>query len=210
MLNRCIQLRSMMITVVSGVCLLGLVWMAHAQQPGPDTEILRIRRVNINTVRTPEYRTNIPGGRNRPQNWAEILVEYDTAPEWIDELTFQYYVMTEGQIDRQRAFSFYRNTVRYGDIAQGRSHLSSMYLRPAALERFGQVIAVGVEILYDGNVLAVTTELQGSGRRDLMENWWKVDHIINSPAVTIREGYLLNREESPFRLVNISDYEFIK
>ena len=41
-------------------------------------------------------------------------------------------------------------------------------------------------------------------------DWWKDERVIDSDLVSKRAGYLLNKKESPFELINMADYEWIK
>jgi len=45
---------------------------------------------------------------------------------------------------------------------------------------------------------------------DLPEFWWRNPSVLDSPMLTVREGYLLNRMESPWAWINPDDYEVIK
>ena len=126
-------------------CLIGLAGSVCAQQPAvpygtagtvaPD--VVRIRRV-IGAgprllVDTPKYQAGVSGGIRPVQKWAQIQVEYDTSPDWIDELVFQYYVMTRKTEAGRQTFSLFKTTVRYMDIKRGRDHVSTVFLRPVAM-----------------------------------------------------------------------------
>lgn len=180
---------------------------ASRQEP----EILRIRRFSglraSNMVKTPEFRAGAQRGVNPPKDWFQIAVTYDTAPEWIDELTFQYFVMSQTEIDREVKYSIFSTTVRYSDIKAGRNHTSTAFLHPRALERFGEIVAAAVEILHQGKSIAQEGEV---ANKEIPEDWWKNPRVTDSAQVTARSGYLLDRSRSPFALVNMDDYEFIK
>lgn len=189
---------------------------APAQVPARGREILRIRDISGLTrrdrLRTPEFRSNYSSAVNPAREWVRVMTEYETAPsdEWIDELTFQYHVMTELRQGNQREFSLFRTTVRYGDVERGRAsrtHRSAVYLRPPAVERFGEPVAVAVEINLGGETIATASK---SNIRELPEDWWRNPRVIESQSVKTRDGYLLDRSRTPFALVQIDDYEFIK
>jgi len=206
----------------------GLVAAAHAQhvRPGqaqPRTSAartidpkdwIRIRKIEglgtRSLKRTPDYnaRTNVPGGTKPARAWGMIHVLYDTAPEWIDELVFQYYAMAERREAGVRRYTLYKATVRYADIEKGTRHMSAVFLRPSALRRYGDVGAVAVEVLHGGKVIAEAGEqsIQGLPR----EQWWREPRVVESKAVTVKDGYLLDKSKTPFVFVNIDDYEDIK
>lgn len=200
--------------ILSRVCLsvcFGLLLMAgnaFAQQAERADQILRIRRMprlgRQMLERTPAFDVRGAGAVRNPRNWAHILLELETAPEWIDELSFTYYLMT--QVRGETAFSLFQTTVRYGDIPRGQ-HQSSVLLMPAAVERFGEPIALGVEISYDGQVVATES---ASTLPALEGEWWRNERVVDSPNVTRREGYLLDRSQTPFALVNWDDFLVVR
>jgi hypothetical protein len=179
---------------------------------GPMNEVLKIRRVEglarSNLVRTPEFRHNLPGGTKPTQEWVEIKTTFDTSPEWIDEVVFQYYVLTYSRKEKEGPYSFYQASVRYGDVEKGRNHLSTMYIPPSAVKRYGFPVAIGVEVSVNGKVVDVVSDRDNSVRVD--DGWWKNPNVIGKEAVIARQGCLLNRKESPFALVNIDDHEVIR
>lgn len=175
---------------------------------GSSTDPVRIRKLSglgrRGLVRTPEYSTSVSRGAKPPGEWMQIEVEYDTNPEWIDELTVQYHVLTLKVEDRQKKYSLFRNTVRFVDIEKGRRHLSSMFLRPSTVKRYGDIVGIAVEFLQGGKVIAEASEQEGN---QLPEKWWNNPVVTKSETVTTRDGYLLDRSQSPFALINMDDYE---
>lgn len=166
--------------------------------------IVRIRSITgeggRNLVETPIYSTTISRGSNPAGRWAQISVVYDTEPEWIDELVFQYYALCRDK--KTENYVLFKGAVSHIEIPQGRSHVSTMFLRPNTLLRYGEVVAVAVEIMGRGEQVAVShSELP---KAKLPPDWWK------SPRVTAKDGYLLSRDKTPFAFVNCDDYEAIK
>lgn len=163
-------------------------------------------------AKTPAYRSSVSGGRSRgDKDWVTIQTEYRTANEWIDELTFSYHVLTKSQGDKGgNVYSLFRANVTYIDIAEERDHFSTMFLRPNAVERFGDPVAIGVVVTVKGKELDFKSVVEGGMR--LPEKWWDDPAVIKNPkvTVTVRDGYLLNRSESPWAFINIDDYETIR
>ena len=58
---------------------------------------LRVRKLvglgNKARLFTPSYTTDVGRGIQRAQEWRTVLLTYDTAPAWIDELLIQFYVL---------------------------------------------------------------------------------------------------------------------
>jgi len=185
-----------------------------ARRPADAVEnMVRVRKLSgvgrVSLVRTPVFRTNQPAGTRPVGEWAQIATQYDTSPDWIDELVFQYYVMTMESEGGANVYSFFRKVVRYVDIERDNNHMSTVFLHPRTLERYGDVVAVAVEITLGGQVAAAEDEVDG-GRVRLPENWWTNPNVLQNENLTIRDGYLLGRDETPFALINIDDYEVIK
>jgi len=156
-------------------------------------------------IRTPEYDTGVSRGKAALGNWAQIKVTFDTAPEWINELVFQYYVLCYAKASERdpgrKEYTLFKGAVSHRDVARGKSRLSAMYLRPNTVARYGNVIAVAVEVLYNGEVVDLKSEESGA---KIPKEWWK------SPELTVKDGYLFNRQETPFAFVNPDDFEAVK
>jgi len=186
--------------------------LAQAAAPyGPAGEraVLRLRKMewdgNSARIRTPEYRTSETRGLARPKEWHCISVSYQTEPQWIAELVFQYYVLAMKTEEGRNLYSLYRARVTYADIAEG-DHTSTVFLRPSTIERFGSPVAAAVQILYQEKVVAETNE----ARIRLPEKWWEDKRVVEKEGVTERDGRLLNRAQTPFALVDVDAYEVIK
>ncbi len=159
-------------------------------------------------VFTPSFSTDVGRGVNRAREWQSISVSYDTAPEWIDELLIQFFalgVMRDPETKRN-VYSLYKTSVRYIDIEQGRNHTAVAFLRPAAIMRYGNPVAVAAVFNLEGEVVG---EVSDEGAK-LPEEWWKNPLVTDSDATTVRDGYLLDRAKSPWALINPDDYEVIK
>ncbi len=202
------------VTVAWLLCLLTGPVLAQgtAERKLAPEEQIRVRRFVGTGPRaratTPLYQTSVGGGVKRAQDWHVVSVIYDTAPAWMDDLLVQFHVLTMIQEPqtRRNLYSLYRKTVRYVDIEQGRDHRAMAFLRPAAMKRYGNVVASAAVLTVEGKVV----DEQSETATDLPEFWWRNPLVLDSPALTVREGYLLNRMESPWALVNPDDYEVIK
>lgn len=161
------------------------------------------------TVRSPEYNTTIgrSASNRKPREWALYETIYETTPEWMDTLDFAYTIMTERRTpDGKKEFGLFQVAVRYLDVAKG-EHTSCVVLPPQAVVRFGEPVAIAVEITQDGKPLATKSEIKMDG---LPEDWWKNARVLDNPGVIRREGYLVDRSKTPFALINIDDYEVVK
>ena len=161
-------------------------------------------------VRTPEYTVNVqntmPKVSKTPREWGLLEVKYETSAKWMDELTFNYHVMTKGKNDEgKETFSYYTLTLRYIDIPKG-EHMSCVAIPRSLVERHGEPVAVALEITSkDGTVMDSKTE----SIMQLPKEWWKDSKVLDNPNVTRRNG-LVDRSKTPFALINADDYEVVQ
>ncbi len=165
-----------------------------AAAPGPASDILRIRKMTPVTEKTPVFRTATQAQTSgKLTDWWRVVVEFETAPEWIDELEFTYYVYMKDQSNRGAEVMF-RGAVTYVNIAKGK-HLSDMFLHPSSVARMGRVEQVAVVVKSKGAVVAMESTAK-------TPNWWD-----RFPPV---DGVLLNRAQTPFWVLDFDAYEAIK
>ena len=162
---------------------------------GAGSDIVRIRKLNApEKVKTPVFRTAVQGQASAKQpDWWRVAVEYETAPDWIDEMEFTYYTYIEDQSNKGAPVMF-RATVAYVNVAKGR-HMSDVFLHPNTIARMGLVKQIAVVIKVKGVVVA--TESTAT-----KPNWWD-----GFPPV---DGVLLNRSQTPFAFIDYDLYEAIK
>jgi len=177
---------------------------------GDGGDVIRIRKFTGTgrgiLEKTPEFKHSAARGVKPAGEWAQISMTYDTAPDWIDELVFQYYVMVLKTEGGKKVYSLFKTTAKYADIEKGRDHQSCVYLRPNTLKRYGAVVASAVEISYEGRVVAAKSESE----IPMPEKWWTDPKVVESKDVMVRDGYLLEKAQTPFALVNVDDYEVSK
>jgi hypothetical protein len=169
---------------------------SFAQQPAaPAGKIVQIRKIETNgKLPTPEYKLLTGQAMSKTRNWFLVNVYYETAPEWIDDLTFTYYIVTQHKAGEQK-FTLFRGEVTYVNVQKGK-HKSDMYLHPSTIARYGEVQRVGVVITAQGRMLAMES-LPANNQR-----WWE--------QLTPLDGYALNRMQTPFAMIYFDDYEAIK
>jgi len=162
---------------------------------GSTSKILRIRKMTPSTKsKTPIFKTAIQGQAQAAQrDWWRVEVEYDTKPDWIDQLEFTYYVYMKDQSNKGAEVMF-RSSVTYVNVKKGR-HYSDMFLHPNTLLRMGRVEQVAVVIKMGGAIVATKSTAQ-------TPNWWDRYRPV--------EGVLLSRAQTPFALVSYDLYEQVK
>lgn len=199
--------RILVFSIVCAIAFMGaLPVLAQGMQkpkvPGVGNVTLPKRLGNSVLVRTPEFDGKVRAPNRNPGNrrWAQFEVTYMTTDEWIDELTFSFYVMTQDH--KTKAFHFFQTTVTYLDIAKG-EHGAAVLLPPAAVARYGEPISFGVEISANGQKLGMDTVGKGG------PGWWTK---LDAPGlkVTNHSGYLQDRSKTPFGLTYIDAYEVVR
>ncbi len=148
-------------------------------------------------AKTPEYAVS-PSENSQTRDWVKITVTYDTESEWTDELEFRYTAVVKHP--KTGAFTLFPCSVTYVDIAKGRNHMSTVFLSPKTVERYGGLDRVAVEIYAKGELAA------SAGLPDTPAQWWRL------PLSNVRtmQGVLLNRAQTPFAFVAWDNYETIK
>lgn len=192
----------------------GRVPPAPAAVDVPPEQMLRVRDFSGTgrraIVQTPVFDTSAERGVRSPQDWQRLLLQYEVLVPWIDEMTVQFFVlsmMRDGETG-QNLYSLFRKNVRYVDIEGGRDRrrMADAFLRPAALKRFGTVVATVAVVTINGQAIAGPEDKS----IELPEKWWINQLVLDNPALTVRDGYLLDRSETPWAFINYDDAEFIR
>lgn len=183
-----------------------------AQQGGapkgaPGTNPGEIQITKVSALGDVEQRSpSLGGGGAKNKKWGVFDVTFQSAPEWVDEITVVYFVMLENPRPAKgaRPLSLFRLSVSYPDVERGRDHKAGAVLLPGALKRYGRPIGFAVQLFVDGTEVAARSEVDGRLKGEA--KWWESDKILNSPMVQTRDGLLLDRMKTPFRLIDPENY----
>jgi hypothetical protein len=137
-------------------------------------------------------RVGVPGGGQ--DRWLQITAQFATAPDWIDELEMDFYVLMEGKDDQDK-FNLFNGKVTYVNVERGR-HEGEMYVQPGVLNRFGSLKSVAVVVKARGQVVGIVSE-PASGER-----WWE--------RFSPKEGSVFHRYKTPFIMESNDDEPDIK
>lgn len=165
-----------------------------AQQAAAPAGVVKIRKIEQRKAPTPEYQLLKGQFMGQTREWLAVNTQYRTDPEWIDELTFSYYIMVRSKTGAKK-LTLFKGDVTYINVAKG-DHKSDIYLHPSTLARYGDVEGIAVVVNTQGRVVAMDS-LPASNKR-----WWE--------QFTPVEGYVLNRMQTPFAMINFDDYEAIR
>jgi hypothetical protein len=179
--------------IYSLAAILGLVLSAAAQAPLRVGDV-KLEKIYPSVVKTPEY--SYTGGsqkRSRLGDWLEVEVEYQTAAELIDELTFNYKILVNGKL--------LTGEVTHISIPKGREHFSVAYVAPRALESLmggkqlsaAAIQGIWVDCSRQGQVLSTVSTVKAP--------------VPNLPQLP---GFVLNKSQTPFSILYWDRYEALK
>ncbi len=169
-------------------------------------------------LRTPVYQAS-GGGKivrstgNVAREWIQVVGEYYLLPDsknrWLNQVSFQFFVLTaiDNRETKGKDYTIFRGQVAYADVDRARrdAHWATLYLRPAATLRYGDPIAVAVEVSVDGRVVDTKSDSDRKYAEMLSreKEWWK------NPKLAVKDGYLLKATDTPFSFINVDDFEEI-
>ncbi len=141
--------RSLALAVGAAALLLVDAAFAQARPAAAPRAVLRIKDMakpgRSSMMASPDIdgKVKSPGHISRGQGWkwAMLEVKYETTPDWIDEATFNFYVLC--QDTKTKEYHFFQTAVSYLDIAKG-DHIAAALLPPSAVTRYGEPISYGV------------------------------------------------------------------
>lgn len=173
----------------------GLVPGARAQTE----EDIRVRRLTVNRQRTPQFQIRSGTTAGIQRDWAEFRVDYVMRPDWTDTLDFTWFALVRNPADvartTQQQFTLFKGDISYAQIGRG-NRSAVAYLHPSTVARYGTPEAVAVVMSVQGRVLAIESN-QAGGQR-----WWE--------RFTPVEGFIFNRLQTPFAMINFDDFEMIR
>ena len=148
-------------TCCGALCAMGLLLAAPASGQAPaagGSRILEIKRISGGKVNTPEYQLKKSQFAARTREWFQIIVDYETDPEWVDEASFTYYVVVKAKAGQgrpgQSPYTLFKGDVTYINVEKGR-HKSDIFIHPSTLSRYGDVERVAVLINVGGRLVAM-------------------------------------------------------
>ena len=162
---------------------------------GPAQGLFKIRNVRQQLVVAPDYRAVTTGAGNRSSSlskkWLQIETEFDSDPEWADDVTLKYYVL----VGKGREARLFGGEVTYINVQKGQRHLSAMFMHPNTVERYGRgrVESVHVEVWYKGQRVDQETTPPTNVR------WWE--------GAEAARGFLLDPQQTPWSVTAFDIYE---
>ena len=190
------------------IALLAGVTIGTAQESPPQrvpvSQLIRLDDLEAESVKTPEYNPKVSGmsvQRDGRRSWLQLRVDFRTAPEWMDEVTFTFHVALQGDPEDMpqgsEAVNMFTGTVTYINIPRG-DHRATMYLDPNTFLRYGDVRAVAVVANVGGELAGGLVEPESSAASE----WWKKRTANSIP--------LMPRNETPYAFVEIDRQETVK
>lgn len=174
--------------------LVSMVFQAAGQVPVRPGDI-RIDKISPAIVKTPEYQ--ITGGQSKRfknGDWLEVEVEFTTAPEMIDELTFTYKIQINGKL--------LVGEVTHVNIPKGKEHYSVAYVSPRSLESL-----LGGKTLTSAAIQGIWVDISKQGQQLA-----QLSTARNTPVPNVAQipGMVLNKSMTPFLPLYWDRYEALK
>jgi len=175
-----------------------LIQAQVSESGGASGQEVKITRIVRQLITAPDYRAWETGTIFRPPTlntkWLQVEVEFESKPEWADDVQIKYYVlMGKGQEAR-----LFVGETTHVDVPHGSRHYSAMFMHPNTVERYGrgQIEAVAAQIFYK-NLPVDQNSVPPMGAR-----WWE--------KYTPTPGYLLVPQQTPWILTSYDRYEAVK
>lgn len=161
-------------------------------------------KIDFNEERVSPQRSTISGlsqGKlqkmGRTKKWGIIEVLYESTPEWADDVELKYYVLLKSDKGKKRSVMLAGDVV-YIHVEKGKKHLSSMYVPPQVISRYGKVLRIRVELWYNGVFQDSAKWPKGSKKTP----WWT--------RIKPTYGSIVNRFYTPFEHDGQLEEELIK
>jgi hypothetical protein len=164
--------------------------------PGPGS--FKIRSIRQQLVVPPDFKAVVTGVGARSaalaERWLRIEVEFDSQPEWADDVQLKYYVL----MGTGREARMFAGEVTHVNVARGARHYSAMFMHPNAVQRYGrgQVQAVAVQLFHQSRLI------DQDSSPPTRERWWE--------RYTPVSGFLLNPMQTPWSVIAHERYEALK
>jgi hypothetical protein len=158
----------------------------------------QLTKITKNLITTPQFSY---GGAQQYRTdardpWLEVEATFAAAPAWTDELTFKYFILINGRL--------LTGEVTHVNIAGTRESRSVMYVAPRVLARFNAGRPLAPTTVQNAAVQIVQ---QGAVKSELSANQAPAQWFAGLAAVN---GFLLNKNETPFAPLYWERYEQIK
>ena len=186
--------------LASGCAIFGLIMMATAPAVfSQSSALFEIRNIRQQPVNAPTYGGAGELGGRPPtlwQQWLKIEVQFDSKPEWADDVQVKYYVLLTDQGNSK----YFSGEITHMNVARGQ-HYSAMFMQPNSVKRYsnGQYAVVTARVFYNGAVVSTRTEAQG---KSVPASWWE--------KYTPIMGCLLPPQETPWAPVADERFEAVK
>lgn len=177
--------------------LLGITLLSPAVTRAQGKADFEIKNIRQQQVDAPNYGGNSDlGGRPSTlwRKWLKIEVQFESKPDWSDDVQVKYYVLIGKGEDRRLLVG----EVTHINVARGSQHYSAMFMQPNTLKRYGagQIEQVTIRLFHKGALVSTMSE---PAARD---GWW--DRFQPVP------GYLLPPQDTPWAPVADERFEAIK
>ena len=185
--------------VVGALLALGASESLAQLQPRPVKADFLIKRIELRRLNPASGGASGRGGTEAGRvPWTLFECEFDSQPEWADDLEVKWYVVLGGS--KQQVMATGSDTYIY--VKKGRRHVAAMLMHPLVTERWAgsttqaAMESVGVELLWHGRLMSF------DDTKHSKQQWWQ--------RFTPQPGLLMRVSESPWATTLYADYEWSK
>ena len=179
-----------------------LLRTGYAQTTPPNaSSSIRLTELDANEVAAPDYSGRARGlvtGGHSSENWLQVVLKFDTAAEWTDEITFTFYLALQGDPENlpegSKPVNVFSGTVTLYNVPGERDHMVDTFLDANTFERYGKIFAIAALAEVNGEPPVLLTKQPGSLQGRL---WWESE---NPNFIE-----LLSRYDSPYRLIEVDE-----
>lgn len=169
-------------------------WPVFSQRRGKQLKAVKIKLDMKRGVTRSAVRGGNQGSKSKGF-WGKIVLEYQSQPLWVDEVTVKMFVLLYDKNLKnkppKKRYTMLKGDVTYINVEKGKGHIGAMFIHPNTLKRYGDIKEIRAELLYNGNVEDQISESFSSQReKKFLKNWWTM--------FTPKSHELLNRLVVPF------------
>lgn len=168
--------------------------------PGPPPEApprhtVYLKLEVLPKVLTPQFEVSPPPPASAvARYWCQLSVRFDTQPAWTDELEVRCYALLKPKLGTG-TLTLLKGDVTLVNLARGQ-HKCDFFVHPSALLRYGEVLSVVVLVSSSDQLVGLLSQPPSAKR------WWEDYQPV--------PGMVLNRNNTPFALINADDFEQVK
>jgi len=185
------------ILLVAFLIIFPAAWLNAAQQE------FKFNKISFNTSQVSDERTTVSGLSQGSlkrlgvvNTWGVVEAVYGSKPDWADDVTLKYFVLIKGRSSGEPVML--TGSITYINVEKGPNHVSSIFITPQTIRRYGEIVKIRAELWYNG----ILQDAMEWPKKKSKTQWWT--------RVAPIPGSLFNRYYTPFEYEAQARGEVIK